>query len=390
LVTLTPKGRSARIVVVGPVAPLRGGIAQHTACLARALTTAGADAHVVGYRRLYPRALFPGTSELDEESLRPIDVAGAEACLVPWDARTWARALARIEAHDPDLVVVVWWHSLMLPHTAMLLTALRARGRRSLLLCHNVVSHERAVLDAAAWAVLSHLPSAFLVHGSHQRAALGRTLKRARATRPVHVVPHPAYDGFASLSHESDTTATAARARLGLQVDDEVVLMFGLVRRYKGLERALGVMERIAHARPRAVLVIAGEHYAARPPIPPRVRVHLHDRFIPNEEVADFFRAADLLLAPYEEGASHSGVVQIARAFGVPVVGTRTAGLSELVEDGVTGLLAQPDELAGALERLLADGGLRARMAEAMTTSCASFAWAALADSLTEIATAPR
>jgi len=90
------------------------------------------------------------------------------------------------------------------------------------------------------------------------------------------------------------------------------------------------------------------------------------NRWISDTEVANFFRRADVLVAPYRE-ASQSGVIPIACALGLPVVATRVGGLIEQVEDGKTGLLVEPnnpEQLADACVQLLLDSTLANSLAE--------------------------
>lgn len=395
-----------RVTLVGPVYPHRGGIAQHTACLARALEEDGCEVQVIGFSRLYPRLGFPGTTELDT-SARPIEFP-SERILTAWSPASWLRATAAIARFDPDLVVVAWWHSLFLPMTTFALGWQRLLAhRRTVLLSHNVTDHDHAVLDALAGPLLARLPNAHLVHAASAAARI-----RARhANARVMVVPHPSYDVFRAFA--DDVTKHDARAALGLNQDELVLLFFGLVRPYKGLDVALEALaELVAEVRnggrardARLRFVIAGESYGPAGDVRRLVdklglgdHVVLHDHFIPNEHVARYFRAADVLVAPYRH-ASHSGVTQIARAFHVPTIATDVGGLSELVRHDVTGLLvpAPPDAhaFAHAIARCRDEPSLLPRLRDALreeerTGDASAFTWQALARALRELTTSTR
>lgn len=388
-----PQPAAPRITLIGPVFPHRGGIAHYTACLARALSETNCQVQVISFRKLYPKWLFPGRSEFDP-SVEGREAGGAEpqatahlrfpseSLLTPLNPLRWIAALRAIGRFAPDLVVMAWWHSWFFPCTAFCLSWLRwIQRRRTVLLCHNVGSHDHRLADGVAWPVLSRLPTIHIVHASDHPARIRARNPRAR----VVCVLHPTYDVFA----RSTITREEARRRLGFGPDDEVCLMFGLVRRYKGLDTAIEAMALLGD-RPRLRLVVAGEFYEPRQPYEEMVRrlgvserIVLHDRYIPNEEVALHFSAADLLVAPYRT-ASHSGSVQIARAFGLPVVASDTAGLQDLVADGQTGLLAPPEDpkaLAGAIARFFGEK-LAGRFRGNLEKQDERYSWKTLAETI--------
>jgi glycosyltransferase involved in cell wall biosynthesis len=203
----------------------------------------------------------------------------------------------------------------------------------------------------------------------------------------IAVIPHGEYGFFGP--PESRPDRRSARQRLGLGEDDEVALFFGYVREYKGLDVLLDAWPLVAEARPSARLVIAGE--AGR--LDRRQRIDLERRatelgavnrfeYIPFEEVGGYFAAADLVALPYRR-ISQSGIVYLALALGVPVVATTVGGLPELLDDEVSALLVAPDDsdaLAGAIVRLLAEPGLRSRLAEGGRLIAEDHSWPRIAE----------
>ncbi len=373
-----------RATLVGPVYPHRGGIAHYTACLAEALEKSGCAVQVVSFLRLYPRFLFPGQSEFDVS--REAVTFSSERILTPLNPFRWIAALQAVKRFHPDLVVIAWWHSWFLPVTTFLLAWLRwIQQRRTVLLCHNVGSHDRKLVDGLAWRILCRLPHVHLVHASGDPERIRARNPRAR----IVCFPHPTYDVFS----RSSITREAARERLGLARNARVCLMFGLVRRYKGVDLAIEALGRLRHQRD-LYLVVAGEFYEPRAPYQQQIerlglagKVLLHDRYIPNEDVAAYFRAADVLLAPYRE-ASHSGAVQTARGFGLPIVATRVGGIPDLVQDGETGLLVpaeSPEALAAAIARYFNEN-LSERFRANLAAQLDRYSWSSLAETLRALA----
>lgn len=377
----TTTAPSPRITVVGPVYPHRGGIAHYTACMARALSESGCAVQLISFRRLYPRWLFPGKSQFDPSS-RPVEFP-SERILSPLNPLTWLVALRAIARFSPDLVVLAWWHSWFFPLTVFMLGWLRwVQRRRAVLLCHNIGSHDHRVADSLAWPILSRLPYGHIVHQSDGP----RRILALNAKARVVCSPHPVYETFC----DDAVTRDEARRRLNLDPAAEVCLVFGLVRRYKGLDIAIEATGLLRDQRSLLRLIVAGEFYEPRDPYDRMIqrlglagRVVVHNRYVPNEEVAAYFRAADLLVAPYRD-ASHSGVVQIAHGFGLPVVATDVGGMKDLVRDGETGLLVRAVDakaLAEAIGRFF-DQGLAADFRRNIVKEKNRFSWSALADTI--------
>jgi glycosyltransferase involved in cell wall biosynthesis len=310
----------------------------------------------------------------------------AERVLGPLNPLRWFRALRTIKRFSPDLIVIAWWHSWLFPWTSFSMAWLRwLQQQRLALLCHNIRSHDHPAADGLAWSVLSRLPHTHIVHSSADP-------DRIRAINPkAHVLclPHPAYEMFS----DPKITQEEARERLHLDPDAEVCLCFGLVRHYKGLDIAIEALGRLLD-RPRLHLLVAGEFYEPKDPYDRQIqrlgltgRATIHAQYIPNEDVAMYFRAADVLLAPYRAG-SHSGVVQIARAMGLPVIASDAGGMGDLVADGETGLLVparDPAALARAIERFFAQG-LAERFRRHLAEEKDSFSWSQLAETVCRLA----
>ena len=373
-----------RAAILGPTYPHRGGIAHYTTLLARALH----DRHelsIVSFKRLYPGLLFPGTTQFDTSGIAIEPPIPPEPILDSVDPLSWIRAGSRLRALAPDFLVVPWWHPFFGPSLGTV--ARRARGGRGrparIFLCHNVTPHEGTPLDRALTAYGLGAADAFLVHARSEAAKLD-ALARGR---PVRVHPHPSYRIFS----EGAPSRDEARASLGLA--GRVILFFGYVRPYKGLE---DLLRALAIAAPGSwdQLMIVGEFY--EPPEryralldDPRVRdrVRVVNRYVPNEEVARWFAAADVAALPYRE-ATGSGIAQVAFGAGVPVIATRTGGLEEVVEEGISGLLVPPRDptaLARAIERFF-DQNLAARLREGVARSRQRFEWGGLVDAIESLA----
>lgn len=370
-----------KICLVGPAHPLRGGIAHYTSLLARSLSE-DHEVLLISMRRQYLEFFFPGRTQYDT-SRRPIAAEG-EALLdsvYPW---TWMLGARRIRAFGPDRVVFQWWHPFFAPMYASV-AGLSGTAGRNIFLCHNVMPHERSRVDQALIHLAFSVPDGFIVHAEADR----EKLRRIRPQAPVRRTPHPEYAVFSELSA---VTRQEARARLGLSPQERVILFFGYIRPYKGLGHLIKAMA-IARRSIDCTLLVAGEFYEERSHYDRLVneysfgdRVRLEDRYIPNEDVAIYFQAADLVVLPYLS-ATQSGIVQIAYGFDKPVVVTDVGGMAEVVQDGETGFVVpsdDPEALAASIVRFFREEK-GADFSERIRESRAEFQWPRLVRVIEEL-----
>lgn len=332
------------VVIVGPAWPHRGGIAHHTAALAEALVRAGHRVDVLGYRRLYPAWLYPGTSQHEPD--RPPWSVEAEPIADPIRPDRLARLAARIRRLRPDRLVVQWWHPFFAATALSALGAARAAGAGTVLYAHNVLPHEPVPLAPALLRAVVALSDRVVVQSEGERSRLpvgGRG--RAR------VVPHPPYDQFGGNAVEASRRPDDGALR---------VLFFGLVRPYKGLE---DLLEAVALARGEGAdvrLVVRGECYGEAERLHTRVeRSDLRDavslglHYVPEPEVGRLFGDADAVALPYRH-ATGSGVAGLALAFGRPIVGTQVPGLEAVVGGTEAAWLSAPGDVPGLAASLVA------------------------------------
>jgi glycosyltransferase involved in cell wall biosynthesis len=259
-------------------------------------------------------------------------------------------------------MILPWLHPVMAVPYLYLLSRAPAHVRR-VIICHNVLPHDRVRgAERLTRAVLSR--AHLLV--THAPAMQRELAELGLGATPIAAAFHPRFpaDDFAP----PPPAAEAARERERQGSPDLLLLSFGAVRPYKGLDLALEALTLVdpsLHVR----LVIAGVCWDGGASLREQIarlgladRVEIRDRFVPHEEAALLFTAADASLLPYRS-ATQSGVVQLSFAYGTPVIATNVGGLSAAVTHGVDGLLCDPERptlLARAIEQMSAE---RARLA---------------------------
>ena len=332
-----------RVVIIGPAYPLRGGLATYNERLARAFIEAGDTVHIVTFSLQYPNFLFPGQTQFSTEA-GPADL-NIEVSLNSVNPLSWLRVGQKLRAERPDTVVFRFWLPFMGPALGTVARLVRGNGHtRCVAITDNVIPHEKRPGDGPLTRYFLSACDGFV---TMSRSVLGDLQRLGFGQRPALYRPHPLYDNFGPIKPK-----TEALAALRLPESFGYLLFFGFIRAYKGLDVLL---EAFADRRVAALpikLIIAGEFYEDAAPYEALIqRYQLEERiiratdFIPNDAVANYFCAADLIVQPYKN-ATQSGVSQIAYHFERPMLVTDVGGLAELIPDGVVGYVVPPTPAA--------------------------------------------
>lgn len=321
-----------------------------------------AQVEVVGYKSIFPLWLYPGHSkrlagEVPVRKEIPVhEILKYYSVLSSFKAANLIRDKIR-----PDVVDIQWiapQHGLVL---IPLISLLRRRPETKIFLTvHNVFPHEPWIFDRALSRWTFKLSDRLLVHAQAMKEDIIRSFREEG--KKIAMIPHGICTNGGIRYAQAE-----ARERLGIK-QKLVILFFGFVRPYKGLDDLLASFKALANKFDVA-LVIAGEFFAGLTEYRKELerngiarRTYLFPGYIPYEEVPLFFSAADIVVQPYVRFSGQSGVTQTAYLHSLPVVATNVGGLSELVLHGKTGLITKPrnpEELTVALEALLEDGDRR-------------------------------
>ncbi len=347
------------LTIIGPVYPYRAGIAYCTTRLAEEL-----QADVISFKRQYPKSFYPGTSDIDE-SLRDRTPPGTRFLLDIINPLTWIRTALTLRRARPDAVIIVWWIWVWaLPYLTLL--AFLPRRTRVILQCHNIGDKEPAAWKRWLSNLVLRRGDVLVVHAKTEGEDAAR-----RVDRPIVHTFLPVHEMGGAIPSRSE-----ARSRLGLH--GNVALSFGHVRPYKGVDIALRAWRMLTAD---VTLVVAGEAWwksedEYRELARGLDNVRLDLRFIPDAEIATYFAATDVVLAPYRVEAQ-SGVCMTAFHFSRPVIASTVGGMPEIVVDGVNGMLIPPEDpvaLAKAVDAFFTSAD-RERMERAAAESAAKYSW---------------
>jgi len=363
--------------IVGPYPPFRGGIAHFTEQLHLHLAGKGIEVLGISFRRQYPRMLFPGKSQYAEPaSSEASRTVSSEAMLDSINPLTWVRVANRLVEAGVDEVIFMYWMPFFAPAYRKSSGILGQHGIRVTALVHNANPHKKQPFGTFL--------SRMFLSVCDRRIALSETVKRdirsIGVTSDVELAFHPIYSQFGALVDQK-----SARKQLGLNESGHVLLFFGLVRRYKGLDILLRSLEKVTAP---VTLLVAGEWYEGEAELKRIIkeldlasRVICRNEYIPDSEVALYFSAADVLVQPYRS-ATQSGVVQTAFHFGKPSIVTGVGGLPEMVRHNESGLVVapeDPDALARAIDLFFTPDTTR-RLSEGATLAREGYSWEAFVE----------
>jgi len=339
--------------------------------LSAALARAGADVELVTSRFAYGDVPAADGYRVTELFYRQAARFGAaDRGRFPTKLAEHVPDMLRYRRHARAADIVHWQWLTVQPVDAFLLPPKRPR----ILTAHDVIPREPRPGQIGATKRLLERMDAVIAHSEHGAARLRDEL--GLPGDRVHVIPHGAFDYLTRLPEERPLPPELA------EVEGPVVLFFGLLRPYKGVDLLIEAFHDIEGAE----LWVVG---MPRMPLEPlrelasevRGRVRFVPRFVDDSEIPAFFRRADVVALPYRE-IDQSGVLYTALAFGKPIVLTSVGGFAELAAQGAAraGPANAPVELAAAIQELLDRPEERERLARAASEAAAGqYSWDSIA-----------
>jgi glycosyltransferase involved in cell wall biosynthesis len=329
-----------KIVIIGPAYPLRGGgMSTFNERLARAFIEEEHDVTIYTFSLQYPSILFPGSSQYsDEPAPKGLHIKVLINSINPFN---WIKVGNLLRKEKPDLIVVRYWLPLMGPCFGTILRIAK-KNKHSKVVCiaDNVIPHEKRFGDTAFTKYFIKPVDAFI--SMSEKVLVDLSL--FDRTKPVQFVPHPLYDNFGEKISQQE-----ARQYLNIAAEQPVILFFGFIRKYKGLDILLQAMALLKQQLPLLKLMIAGEFYEDQKEYEAQIdnlgirdQLLLHTHFIADSEIKYYLCAADLVVQPYRN-ATQSGVTPLAYHFEIPMLVTNVGGLAAMVPDDKVGLVASPD-----------------------------------------------
>jgi glycosyltransferase involved in cell wall biosynthesis len=334
-----------KVVIIGPAYPLRGGLASFDQRLCRAFTEAGHDASIYSFSLQYPGFLFPGTTQYSSDP--PPEGIEIHSLINSISPLNWLSTGERLRKEAPDLLVVRYWLPFMGPALGTILRRVRKNGRtRIIAITDNVLPHEKRPGDLVFTRYFLKACDGFITMSDE----VMQDLRKFEKTKPAEKVIHPLYDNFGEIVPKPDARHMLnEKLNLNIGADEKIVLFFGFIRKYKGLDLLLRAMAEPGIREAGIRLLVAGEYYDEEKTYTDLIaelkikdRLILKTDFIPDSEVQYYLCASDAVIQPYRH-ATQSGVTPLAYHFEKPMIVTDVGSLPSHVIHEQTGLVAKPE-----------------------------------------------
>ncbi len=335
---------SKNIIIIGPAHPLRGGLASFNERLALQFQNNGHKVSIYSFSLQYPGFLFPGSTQFSSEPA-PANIK-INTVINSVNPFNWIKIGKRIKKEKPDIILVRYWLPFMGPCLGTILRIVKKnKHTRVVCMADNVIPHEKRFGDKVFTKYFVKPVDAFITMSEK----VLEDLKSFAPSKPAKYVAHPLYDNFGEkISKEQ------ARKQLRIDNEQRIMLFFGFIRKYKGLDILFDAMKILKETNPQQQtpnikLLVAGEFYEDRKPYDEQINklgiendLILHTTFIPDSEVKNYLCAADIVVQPYRN-ATQSGVTPLAYHFEIPMIVTNVGALPAMVPDNRAGLVAEPN-----------------------------------------------
>ena len=327
-----------KVVIIGPAHPLRGGLASFNERLARQFQQEQEDVTIYTFSLQYPNFLFPGTTQYSSEPA-PEDIS-IKVSINSINPISWVNVGTELKNLRPDIIVVRYWLPFMGPCLGTILRiAKKNKHTKVVCIADNIIPHELRLGDKQFTQYFINTVDAFITMSAKVMADL-----RKFTGKPAKQVVHPLYDNFGKAINKEE-----ARTYLGLPTGEKIVLFFGFIRKYKGLDLLFDAMKILKEWNAGIKLLVAGEFYEDEKPYQEQIArlgikdlIYLHTSFIEDSKVKYYLSAADFVIQPYRS-ATQSGVTPLAYHFDKPMLVTNVGGLPALVPDEQVGVVAEPN-----------------------------------------------
>ena len=327
-----------KLVIIGPAWPLRGGLSAFDEKLATQFTEKGIQTRIDTFSLQYPSFLFPGKSQYTTDP-KPINV-NIDICINSINPFNWIKIGLKLYREKPDLIIVRFWIPFLAPCLGTILKiAKKNKHTKVISIIDNMIPHEKRMGD--------RLLTKYFVKTVDGFIAMSEKVKNDIKTfshKPVSISPHPIFNHFGD-----PITKMEARTQLGLPQQDKIILFFGYIRKYKGLDLLIQAMADETIKKLGIQLMVVGEFYEDASGYHDLVKalglqdqIKFYSNYIPDGEVKNYVCSADFIIQPYKN-ATQSGVTPLAYHFEKPMLVTNVGGLADTVPNLKTGIVVEPN-----------------------------------------------
>ncbi|MDD5638415.1 MAG: glycosyltransferase family 4 protein [Candidatus Pacebacteria bacterium] len=372
------------ITLIGTLPPIKG---ISDTCLNQVqYLTNYIDVNFIGFKSIYPDFLYPGGSSKEKDvRFHPEEKRNLKIR----DFLTWYNPFSWIWAGysaKGEIIHFHWWTSYLFPIFFTIELLAKFRGKQLICEVHNILGHESNWLDKSLNRLIFNLSDYIIVHSEKNKKQLEEFFGKKNN---VSVIPLGVLDFF----NDTLITKTESREKLGVNNEDKIILSFGNIRGYKGIDILIKSFAKVKQIIPKAKLFIVGKNWIEWQPFQQLIKnYNLEDsvitdlNFIPTSKVKYYFVASDLIVLPYLKFEAQSGPGRIALAFGKAMVVTEVGGLPDLVRD--RSVIVEPNnsgELAQAIIKVLQDNNYREKLEADSKELAQKYSWDKISEKIAEL-----
>ena len=341
------------LVIIGPGWPLRGGLSAFDEQLARTFNDKKIDSSIVSFSLQYPSLLFPGSTQYTSDPApKEVTIFSIINSINPFN---WIRVGLRLKKQKPDLIIVRYWIPFLAPCLGTICRIAKSNKHTKVIsIVDNMIPHEKRIGDHQLTSYFAKSVDGFLTMSQKVSNDVQRF-----SDKPIVMSPHPIFAHFGNPILKAE-----ARKIIGLQEEDKIILFFGFIRHYKGLDMLIKAMATDTIKNTNIKLMVVGEFYENAQPYYDLIkslgledRIILHTQFVPDEEVKNYVCSADFIIQPYRN-ATQSGVTPLAYHFEIPMLVTNVGALADTVPHGKVGFVVEPtvEAIASGIGQLYEKG----------------------------------
>lgn len=320
------KKSTHKVVFFSALPPYRGGISDFSELVVSAMEQL-CDLKAFTFKKQYPNFLFPGKTQLSLNKLSksyPRIVSG-------FNPLSYFSAVRQIKKSSPTIFITNYWMTFFAPMNVFFSKSLK-KDCLKIAIIHNLIPHEKRFFDTFFNRIFVKSYDGFIVLSE----SVKKDLLAIDPSAKHCLLKHPSYNQFGEKIARKE-----AAAALGLDPTKKILLFFGLIRNYKGLDLLL---QAFSNLNKEFILLIAGEVYGDEITYTNLIsksknkNIHFVNQFIDEQDVKLYFSVADLCVLPYKS-ATQSGIQALANSFCLPVLISNVGGLAEDIVDEKNGFI---------------------------------------------------
>ena len=320
-----------KITLIGTLPPLKG-LSPYCQELLKSLSKK-IEVEFVSFRELYPDFLYPGGNKLKRWNHRTPELKNTKIrnLLTYYNPFSWIWVGLSAKG---DIIHAQWWSHILAPIYFVILSICKVRGKKIIITVHNVVPHENNAVNNFLNRIVLIFGDNFIVHGDKNKENLSDLYHIPQ--EKISVIPH----GILEPASIKGISKKEAREYLKVPQNKRIILHFGNIRDYKGLDVLLKSLKFIAKEIRDVLLIIAGQLWVNWKKYEKMIKENnLEDYivkkldFVSSSEIEYYFSASDVVVLPYKYSGSQSGIGALALPFKKPLIVTDVGGLPDLIRD---------------------------------------------------------